>query len=53
MNRPLLLLICNLPAVACVIFSGILALHGIPGWGWFLFVGLMTTSYLSSSESSN
>lgn len=22
--------------------AGVLAFHGLPGWGWFLFVGVIT-----------
>ena len=45
MNDPLALLLGNLGAVACVVCAAILALNGIGGWGWFLFVGIMMTSY--------
>jgi len=45
MNSSLLLLTRNLGAVACVVCATILALNGIGGWGWFLFVGIMMTSY--------
>jgi hypothetical protein len=47
MNTALVLLISNLGAVACVVCAAILALHGIGGWGWFLFVGIMMTRYTS------
>jgi hypothetical protein len=45
MNTALVSFICNLGAVACVVCAATLALNGIGGWGWFLFVGLMMTSY--------
>jgi hypothetical protein len=49
MNHALILLLANLTSVACVIGGIILALHGIAGWGWFLFMsGLLYTSYSSS-----
>jgi hypothetical protein len=38
-------LLSNIGAVGCVIAAAVLAAKGIPGWGWFLFVGLMMTSY--------
>lgn len=31
----------NLASLACVIFAGLLAYQERPGWGWFLFVGLL------------
>jgi hypothetical protein len=38
-------LLSNIGAVGCVIAAAVLAAKGIPGWGWFLFIGLMMTSY--------
>ena len=37
----LLLLLINLPSIACVICALILALKNKDGWGWFLFVALL------------
>ncbi len=49
MNPSLILLLANLSSVACVIGAIILALHGIAGWGWFLFLAvLLHTTYRSS-----
>ena len=47
----LLLLLSNLSALACVIAAAALAVNQIEGWGWFLFVGLLMTSYLTNSSS--
>lgn len=30
------------PSIACVIGAILLALNGIAGWGWFLFVAVLT-----------
>ncbi|QGT54380.1 hypothetical protein b3_0136 [Synechococcus phage B3] len=40
----------NLGAVSCVICAALLAYHNMPGWGWFLFSGVLMTSYASSKE---
>jgi len=45
MNQSLLLLLSNLPALACVIGAAVLAINQVAGWGWFLFVGLLMTNY--------
>ncbi len=43
---------CNSLPIACVASSCVLAVHGIEGWGWFLFIGFLTshTFKISSSE---
>jgi hypothetical protein len=46
-----LLLLRNLPAIACVIAAAALAVNRIEGWSWFLFVGLLMTSYPTDSSS--
>jgi hypothetical protein len=46
-----LLLLRNLPAIACVIAAAALAVNQIEGWSWFLFVGLLMTSYPTDSSS--
>jgi hypothetical protein len=33
--------ILNLGAVVCFGAAGYLAVKGVDGWGWFLFVGLL------------
>jgi hypothetical protein len=40
----------NLGALSCVISAAFLATHNIPGWGWFLFIGLLMTSYVGSTK---
>jgi len=45
-----LLLFSNLTSLACVIGAIYIASLGITGWGWFLLVAIMTTSYFSSSN---
>lgn len=30
-----------LPATACFAVAGYLAIKGLDGWGWFLFVGVL------------
>ena len=42
MKTALILLFCSLPSLACAIGAIILALHSIGGWGWFLFIAVMT-----------
>lgn len=34
----------NLVALACVGFAGYLAINNKEGWGWFLFVGILTAA---------
>ena len=29
------------PSIACAAFAGVLAMHGLEGWGWFLFVACL------------
>lgn len=29
------------PSGICFIAAGVLAVMGVPGWGWFLFVGVI------------
>ena len=41
MNTILVLLIRNLPSIACAIGAIILALHSAPVWGWFLLTALV------------
>lgn len=35
-------LIANLCALICVIVAGYMAINNISGWGWFLFVAVLT-----------
>ena len=42
MNTTLVLLIRNLPSIACAIGAIVLALHSIGGWGWFLLIAILT-----------
>jgi hypothetical protein len=51
MKPALLLLASNLTSLACAVGAILLALNGIAGWGWFLAIALMTTSYYSSNNS--
>jgi hypothetical protein len=44
MKTALFLLICSLPSIACVVGAIILALNGIAGWGWFLFIAATISS---------
>ena len=44
-------LMANVGAVCCVVAATVLAIKEIPGWGWFLLVGLMMTSYFSDTPS--
>lgn len=38
MRIALVYLLANIPAVFLICISSYLAVHGIHGWGWFLFV---------------
>jgi hypothetical protein len=40
----LLVLVCNLFSIVCAMGAVYVALAGISGWGWFLFVGLIATA---------
>jgi hypothetical protein len=48
MNPTLLLLISNLPSIACVVAAAFLASKGTGGWGWFLLIALLSSVYPSS-----
>lgn len=48
MNDAFILLLSNLPSIACVIGAIILGFHGIAGWGWFLFVAVLLQTSFSS-----
>jgi hypothetical protein len=50
MKPVLLLLASNLTSLACAVGAILLALNGIAGWGWFLFIAAMTISSYSSSN---
>jgi hypothetical protein len=53
MNPTLLILVSNLASLSCVVGAILLALNGITGWGWFLFIALITIHSYSSSNSSD
>lgn len=36
----------GIPVTACVGAAVYMAIHGIEGWGWFLFVGLLIAGAL-------
>jgi hypothetical protein len=40
-NKELIFVITTLSSLACVIAAMVLAMNDVPGWGWFLFVGLL------------
>jgi hypothetical protein len=42
MKQILVILACTIPSIACVVGAVVLALNGIGGWGWFLFIALIT-----------
>jgi len=42
--------VVNLPSMICIGISGYLLYNGIEGWGWFLFVGLLTIWYIGENE---
>ena len=42
-------LLVNMCSVASVVCATLLALHGIPGWGWFLVVAMLLTRTWTSS----
>lgn len=41
----------NLVALTCAISAFYLALHDKGGWGWFLFIALLTSAHYSSGSS--
>lgn len=47
------IVVLSMPCTACVILAGYLCAHGVDGWGWFLFIGLLLGggSYRSTKES--
>ena len=40
----------NLVSLFCVAASFYLALHGIKGWGWFLFIAVVCSAKLNWTE---
>jgi hypothetical protein len=42
MKTALIILICTLPSIACAVGAILLALNGISGWGWFIFIALIS-----------
>jgi len=50
MTTAFTLLILNLPSVACVVGTIILASRGIAGWGWLLFVAIITNPIIGGAE---
>jgi hypothetical protein len=50
MGRVFLLVAANLVSLVAVIFAGYLAAHGREGWGWFLALGLVATSWETLEE---
>jgi hypothetical protein len=39
-----LALIMNIGSIAAIICATVAAVHGVPGWGWFLFVAILLTN---------
>lgn len=51
MSRFLQFLALEATSIACVVMAGLIALEGKDGWGWFLFIAVMTTvSYRSEKN---
>jgi len=44
------LILALIPATVCVCISGYLAMNGLGGWGWFLFVGLLLSNISFNSK---
>lgn len=44
MSNALILLASNLTSLAAVVFAGMLAMEGKPGWGWFLTISVITVT---------
>ena len=42
MKNALIILICTLPSIALAVGAILTALSGVGGWGWFLFVAILT-----------
>ena len=42
MKDTLIILICTLPSIALAVGAILLALNGIGGWGWFIFISLIS-----------
>lgn len=51
MTPGLNLLIANIATIICVSFACYLAVKGIDGWGWFLFVGVLLGTVPKSNKS--
>lgn len=51
MKLGLIVLATRLPAIACFAAAGAMAFYGQDGWGWFLFVGSLSLTGVSISES--
>lgn len=50
MKQSLLLVASNLVSLACVATAAFLAIHGMRGWGWFLFASLLCMHGISSTK---
>ena len=50
MKLIVLTLITFAPVIASVVGATLLALNGIAGWGWFLFIALLLAGSVSISE---
>lgn len=50
MKMIIMIFVCLIPAIICSCASVYLAVLGVDGWGWFLFVAVLMSSSLSVKE---
>jgi hypothetical protein len=44
------ILIANIPSILCIVAAVYMAIQGIKGWGWLIFVALIFGHTLGKSE---
>lgn len=47
---PVMFIVAIIPSIVCIATSGYMAINGMAGWGWFLFVGMCLGGFSFNSE---
>jgi len=47
-SQEMKMFIAQIPSAICLIAAGVIAAAGAEGWGWFLFLGLLTAVSVES-----
>ena len=45
-----MLLVANLVSIVTAVSAAVLAYHGTEGWGWFLFVAVMSCHWIERKK---